>query len=340
MLRVTAAGPGATIQDGGRRGMLRFGVTPAGPMDWVAMRSVNLALGNHPEAATVEIGGGGLTLVCEDAPLTVAFGGGGFAWTRDGAALPPAGRVTLRPGTVLRVRAGAWGAFTYLAVPGGVDVRPVMESRATHTRSGLGGLDGRVLAAGDTLPVGNPDVAGSEDCVIAAPWLARSEEPIGLVPGPQDDYFDAAALDAFFAGHYVLTPVADRMAYKFSGPRIAHKSDFNIVSDGVALGAMQVAGDGQPMVLMADRQPTGGYSKIGHVCRADFGRLAQLRPGEGCRFRGVDREAARLALIALEDLVETTAGHCIPLVRTPTTESLFAVNLIGGVADALAPEPV
>ncbi len=337
VLRVTAVGPGATIQDGGRRGMLRFGVTPAGPMDWVAMRSVNLALGNPAEAAAVEIGGGGLTLVCEDAPLTVAFGGGGFGWTRDGTALPPAGRVTLRPGAVLRARAGAWGAFTYLAVPGGVDVPPVMGSRATHTRSGLGGLDGRVLAAGDTLPVADPDAAASEDCVIDAPWLARSDAPIGLVPGPQDDYFDKAALDAFFASPFVLTPVADRMAYKFSGPRIAHKSDFNIVSDGVALGAMQVAGDGQPMVLMADRQPTGGYSKIGHVCRADFGRLAQLRPGESCRFRAVDREAARLALIALEDLVETTADHCTPLVRMPTTESLLAVNLIGGVADALAP---
>ncbi len=336
-LRVTAAGHGATIQDGGRRGLLRFGVTPAGPMDWVAMASANLVLGNAADAAAVEIGGGGLTMTCEDRPVAVAFGGGGFAWTRDGAALPQAGRVTLQPGAVLRARAGAWGAFTYLALPGGIDVRPVMGSRATHTRSGLGGLEGRMLRAGDVLPEGDPDAMPRDEGCLEAAWLARSEAPVGVVPGPQDDYFDEVALATFFDGLYALTSVADRMAYKFAGPRLAHRSDFNIVSDGVALGAVQVAGDGQPMVLMADRQPTGGYSKIGHVCRADFGRLAQVRPGEAVRFHAVDREAARVALLALEDLIATTPARCAPLLRVPTAESLLAVNLIDGVADALTP---
>ncbi len=337
-LRVTAAGPGATIQDGGRTGLLRFGVTSAGPMDWVALRTANLALGNTGDAAAVEIGGGGLTLVCEGAALTVAYAGGGFGWTRDGSALPTAGRVTLQPGATLRVRAGTWGAFTYLALPGGVDVPPVMGSRATHTRSGLGGIDGRMMGPGDLLPAGDPDAAAYEDCRIEADWLGRADRPIGVVLGPQDDYFDAAALATFFAEPYTLSPVADRMAYKFTGPRVAHKSDFNIVSDGVALGALQVAGDGQPMVLMADRQPTGGYPKLGHICRADLGRLAQLRPGEACRFHAVDRDAARLALIALQDRVDAAAATCVPLLRVPTTETLLSVNLIDGVVDARAPE--
>jgi allophanate hydrolase subunit 2 len=131
----------------------------------------------------------------------------------------------------------------------------------------------------------------------------------------------------------VLTPAADRMAYKFAGPPIAHQADFNIVSDGVALGAVQIAGDGQPMVLMADRQPTGGYPKIAHVCRADIGRLAQLRPGDACRFRAIDQEEARVALLALEHEVATVMALLTPLRKAFTAESLLGANLIGGVVD-------
>ena len=329
-LRVTAAGPGATIQDAGRLGLLRYGVTPAGPMDWVAMRTANLALGNPPDAAVVEIAGGGLTVVGEEAPLSVAFCGGGFAWTLDGAPVPSA-RLTLRPGALLRARAGGWGAFAYLAVSGGFTVPLVMGSRATHTRSRLGGLDGRMLTSGDRLPVG-PPAASLPDAAIEAPWLAQTDAPIQVVLGPQDDHFTDAALAVFAAAPFTLTPAADRMAYRFAGPPLAHSGDFNIVSDGVALGAIQVAGDGQILVLMADRQPTGGYPKIAHVGRADIGRLAQLRPGDTCRFQIVDAETARTALLALED--QLARGPTLArLTRVPTAETLLAANLIGGVVD-------
>ena len=153
--------------------------------------------------------------------------------------------------------------------------------------------------------------------------------------GPQDDYFTREALAAFCHDSFVLTQAADRMAYKFAGPSIAHEADFNIVSDGVALGAVQVAGDGQPLVLMADRQPTGGYPKIAHVCRADIGRLAQVRPGEACRFRAVDQDEACAALLALEDAAATAAAFAAPLRTALTAERLLAANLIGGVVDGL-----
>ena len=333
-LRITAVGPGATIQDGGRYGFLRFGVTPSGPMDWTAMRGANLSLGNAADAATLEIAAGGLTVVCET-PLTVAFAGGGFAWTRDGVALPAAARVHLDAGAVLRARAGAWGAFAYLALPGGLDTPSVMGSCATHLRSRLGGLDGRMLAAEDRLVPREPRTAPQDDVMIEAPWLARLDAPIRVVLGPQDDYFSRAALDLFGNAPFVLTLAADRMAYKFAGATIAPEVDFNIVSDGVALGAVQIAGDGQPMVLMADRQPTGGYPKIAHVCRADIGRLAQLRPGETCRFRAIDQDEARVALLALEDQVAAVAAVCSPLRKAFTPESLLAANLIGGVVDGM-----
>ena len=158
-----------------------------------------------------------------------------------------------------------------------------MGSRATHTRSALGGLDGRALRAGDRLAIAA--AAPQDDVAIEAPWLAWRAAPFGVVLGPQDDHFAAAAIDAFLEATYTLTAQADRMAYKLEGPKIAHARGHDIVSDGVALGAIQVAGDGQPMVLMADRQPTGGYTKLAHVCRADIGRLAQLAARRGLPLR-------------------------------------------------------
>ena len=327
-LTLETVGPGATIQDGGRHGWLRFGVTPAGPMDWVAHATANRALGNTADAAAIEIGPGGIVLTT-DAPLPLAFAGGGFVWSRADAELPAAARIMLKPGEILRARAGKWGSFATLVVPGGLDVAPIMGSRATHTRSGLGGLDGRTVRAGDHFTIA---AAGPQDDVaIEAPWLAQRDAPLGLVLGPQDDHFSAEAIAAFLGATWTLTSQADRMAYKLDGPKIAHARGHDIVSDGVALGAIQVAGDGQPMVLMADRQPTGGYTKIAHVCRADIGRLAQLRPGETCRFARLTLEEARAALLALRAKLATARDRLMPLRRVPSAASLAGANLVGGV---------
>ena len=331
ILTLAGVGPGATVQDGGRHGWMRYGVTPAGPMDWVALETANLALGNAAQAAAIEIGPGGLALTV-DAPLPLAFAGGGFAWSRADAPLPPAARIMLKPGEVLRARGGKWGSFAVLAVPGGLDVAPVMGSRATHTRSSLGGLDGRVLRAGDRFEV--EPCAPQDDVAIEAPWLARRDAPLGVILGPQDDHFAQDALDAFLAATWTLTAQADRMAYKLEGPKIAARVH-DIVSDGVALGAIQIAGDGQPMVLMADRQPTGGYAKIAHVARADIGRLAQLRPGESCRFARLDAEAAATSLLDLRTKIAKTRDRLAPLRRVPSAASLMGENLVGGVTDAL-----
>lgn len=341
-LRVLRAGPGATIQDGGRHGYLRYGVTPAGPMDWTAFRTANLALGNNDLAAAIEVPVGGLEAICEGAPLALAFAGGAFAWRRDGELLPIAARLLLQPGEVLAVRAGDFGAFAYLAVEGGFETPITMGSRATHMRSAMGGVEGRMLRAGDVLPAASTrrlDGANFE-AIIDTPWLARDLEPIRVVLGPQDDYFTPDTLSAFFAGAFTLTPMADRMAYRLDGPEIAHTGGYDIVSDGTALGAIQIAGDKQPLVLMADRQPTGGYPKLGHVARADIGRLAQMRPGENCWFRAASVAEARAALFAREDEIAATVARLPPLRRTLTSETLFATNLIGGVVDPLASERI
>ena len=334
-LRIISAGPGATIQDVGRHGYLRYGVTPAGPMDWTALRTVALALGNDEKVAAVEVSVGGLSLCAEGGPLLVAFAGGAFDWRCDGRALSPAARLTLRPGEILSARAGARGAWAYLGVAGGFDTPLAMGSRATHVRSGIGGLEGRTLRAGDILPVGPAAAAGPvTEAAIDAPWLGAARDPIRVVLGPQDDYFTAEALASFFEASFTLTPAADRMAYRFEGAAVAHSRGHDIVSDGIALGAIQIAGDQAPMILMADRQPTGGYPKLGHVILADIGRLAQMRPGESCRFRRASLDEARAALFAMDREIGATPGRLRPFAQEITPAWLLQHNLIDGVVRA------
>ena len=154
---------------------------------------------------------------------------------------------------------------------------------------------------------------------------------IRVVLGPQDDYFASEQIAAFLEGPWVLTNRCDRMAYLLEGPRLTHAKGFNIVSDGVAMGAIQVPGNGQPVALMADRQPTGGYPKIANVIGADLGRFAQLRPGAQLRFRAVSIAEA-VAARRIE-----TAHLDAPVTREPfirselSTEFLLSTNLVDGL---------
>jgi len=347
-LHVLTTLPGATIQDGGRFGHQRHGVTPAGPMDWAAFRTANLALGNETEAAALEIGAG-IELACLGTPVPLAFCGGAYEWRRDGHDLPSAARLLLQPGETLSCRPGPqasqefWGSWTYCAVAGGFATTPVMGSRATHTRSHLGGFEGRMLRKDDHLPVRADNGASFgpfEEGEIDASWLAPHHSPapirLRVIAGPQDDCFSNEMMERFYAGPFRLTPVMDRMAYRLEGPKIVHAKGYNIVSDGIAEGAIQIAGDQQPLVLMADHQPTGGYPKIAHVIRADLGQLAQARPGAAIRFTPVTLVEAREALFALEAAILKTPSSIRPFYRPPTTENLCRVNLIDGVIDALS----
>jgi biotin-dependent carboxylase-like uncharacterized protein len=327
-LRIIRAGAGATIQDRGRFLLQRYGVTPSGPMDWAAFEVVNHVLGNAKDSAALEISIGGIEVTSADAPIDIAFAGRGFLWTRDGKALPTDMRLQLHPGERLIAKPGRNGAWAYLGAAGGFQTPLEMGSRATHPRSGIGG---RMLEAGDSLPVTPSLRTSSQDARIEAQFLHQAQAPIRVLPGPQDDYFSDAAITQFFSQPFSLTASADRMAYRFNGPKIEHAAGFNIVSDGIALGAIQIGGDGQPLILMADHQPTGGYPKIGHVIRADIGRLAQMRPGETCRFTACSMAEARAALFALQDAIAATA--CQTIAAGFSNEALRSINLIDGVVD-------
>jgi biotin-dependent carboxylase-like uncharacterized protein len=329
-LLVRAAGPGVTLQDKGRRGLSRFGVTPADPMDEGAYLAATLAAG---ASSAIEVSIGGVELEAEGAELLVAVAGGAFDIRLDGRPLPPACALALAPGTRLSIRAGPIGAWCYVAVGGRIDLAPVLGSLATHTRSSIGGLQGRALRSGDSLPIADPQAPPAAPLALAAPWLARVDAPIRVLLGPQDDYFPKYAVEIFLSATWRLAARSDRMAYRLEGPKFAHAKGHDIVSDGVALGAIQVAGDGAPLVLMADRQPTGGYPKIATVIGADLGALAQKRPGESLRFAAVTWDEAVAARRALREAI-SLGVRLEPLARDLSAETLLSQNLVGGVVSA------
>ncbi|WP_410822716.1 biotin-dependent carboxyltransferase family protein [Methylobacterium oryzisoli] len=336
LLRIDAAGPGTTLQDAGRHGYLRYGFTAAGPMDPLAHATANRALDNPPGAPAIEISLAGLAVTAEEEPFGVALAGGAFRIALDGEPVPPAAVLTLRPGSTLTVRAGRAGAWCTLAVAGRLDVSPVLGSIATHTRSGVGGLGGRALQAGDALRIAEARPGPDETHALLAPWLDRPPGEIRVVLGPQDDFFAADQIAAFLAGPWTVTPRGDRMACFLDGTPLTHARGYNIVSDGIAMGAIQVPGEGRPIVLMADRQSTGGYPKIATVIGPDLGRLAQAQAGTRLCFRAVSVAEAVAARRAEAEALAPRVAH-EPLVRTAfTPEFLLGRNLIGGVVDGAA----
>lgn len=335
-LVVEAAGPGITLQDGGRHGYLRYGITAAGPMDPLMHATANRAAGNPLDATAVEISTGGVTLAAEGGAVGIAVAAPGFRIALDGAALPDAVALTLEPGQPLVVRAGETGAWGYCAVSGRIAVAPVLGSTATHTRSGLGGLDGRGLAVGDRLSVAEVRLGDAVPHRLVAPWLDRDPRVIRVVLGPQDDFFAPDQIAAFLAGPWTVSPRGDRMACFLDGTPLKHAKGHDIVSDGVAMGAIQVPGNGLPIVLMADRQSTGGYPKIATVIGPDLGRLAQVRGGAQIAFRQVTVDEAVAARRAERDrLREPVARE--PVVRADfTSDFLLGLNLVGGFTDGRA----
>jgi len=324
-LLIVKTGPGATIQDQGRLGYLRFGVTTAGPMDWVSHARANLLAGNPEGAAAIEIGIGGIEVQADGGPVVLGYAGAPFAVSCRGSGYPFAGRVRLDAGDRLAVRSTAQGSWFYVSLAGGIRLPPVMGSLATSLRTGIGPPP---LASGDSLEADHqPDLPD----LTFEPGSPVAPQPVRVVLGPQDDFFSTRGLETFFEEPYGISVRSDRMGYRLEGTPVEHAQGYNIVSDAIALGAIQVPGDGMPIVLMADHQPTGGYPKLGHVIRADIGRLAQCRPGERVRFAVVSVEAARSELLATVQSLRSTLEQAASGASDLSSEHLLSVNLISGM---------
>lgn len=298
-LAVVDPGLLTTVQDLGRFGHQRVGVPPSGPMDRAAFVVANRLVGNPDGAAALECTIKGPRLEVRHATV-VAVTGAPMGFTINGHEAPTWTAVRVGPGDVLGFQMASAGCRAYLAVAGGLDVPLVLGSRATYLRGRLGGLDGRALQKGDTLPAFAPPATSREGRTVPAPLRPAypAERECRVILGPQDDRFTSDGIRAFLDGPYDVTPQADRMGYRLKGPEITHARGHDIVSDGIPLGGIQVPGEGQPIVLLVDRQTTGGYTKIGTVIGVDIGAIGQTRPGHRVRFRRVTLEEAHAALEA------------------------------------------
>ena len=295
MIRVLEPGALTTVQDLGRRGHLRYGIPPSGPIDRQAFVVANRLAGNPDGAAGLECTVLGPRFAAE-ASCAIAVTGAAMPLTVNGAEAPAWTTLILEPGDVVKLGAARAGVRAYVAFSGGVDVPAVLDSRSTYVRGRLGGLDGRALRKDDRLAL----FAAPRPSVRRARERARSafaDEPeIRVVLGPQADRFTDDGLRTFLGSAYEMLPQSDRMGARLRGPRIAHTAGHDILSDGIALGSIQVPGDGQPIALLVDRQSTGGYTKVATVCSFDIGRLGQVKPGHRLRFRAVELGEAQRTL--------------------------------------------
>lgn len=295
MIRILEPGPQTTVQDLGRTGQMRYGIPPSGPVDRFAFIVANRLVGNADAAAALECTLVGPRLEV-DAPGAVAVTGADMPVTVNGLEAPRWATIVLRAGDVVKLGAARAGVRAYLAFSGGLDVPLVLGSRSTYVRGRLGGLDGRALRKSDTLDVlPFEPVRPRRVERRALPEYGNSEPAIRVVLGPQADRFTDAGIRTLLGSAYEVLPQSDRMGARLSGPRIEHARGHDIISDGIALGSIQVPGDGQPIVLLVDRQSTGGYTKMATVCSCDVGRIGQTRPGQSFRFQAVAvAEAHRL----------------------------------------------
>jgi biotin-dependent carboxylase-like uncharacterized protein len=332
VLEVVNPGPLSILQDLGRLGWMKYGVPPSGALDQEALAIANLLAGNPEGATGIEMTYGNFTAQAL-APAVLSCTGAWAPVHIDGVPVLPWAAFAVTPGQIVSIGTPAWGVRAYLAVRGGIAAPVVMGSTSTYIRGALGGIDGqgRALRAGDLVAASEPPAAVSAVSAATAPAsdvtaravaalakrqavfaTAHSSAPargsastpsskgraiaIRVVMGPQDDHFTDAGRQTFVDQEFTLTNRADRMGLRFDGPAIEHARGADIISDGMPPGAIQVPGDGLPIIMLADRQTTGGYPKIACVARADLDLLAHMRPGDRVRFVPLSAQDAYEAL--------------------------------------------
>lgn len=322
---VSFAGPLVTVQDAGRPGNMRYGVSSSGPMDRLAFDAAHAALGNTQGQSAIEVSVGGVMLRCTQGAVTLAIAGGDFVVEHQGQKTSSWTILTIRKGERLGIRAGKSGSWTYLAFAGQLDTRVWLDSQATHSTSGFGG---GALQAGQSLMVSDAGIRDDRLGEIPLPDFTPVG-PIRVVTGPQDQHFAKGAMELFLSDAFKVTDAFDRMGMRLSGPALGLDGALSIPSEPIIRGSVQVSGDGVPTVLLADHQTTGGYPKIATVISCDTDRLAQYRTGQNLRFASIS------SLQAIEDvrgfaIEKKRYLEKISLARGSLEQRLMRENLIHG----------
>ncbi len=338
-LRVIDPGVAATLQDCGREGYQRFGVPVSGALDKVSLAIANTLAGNAPHEAALEVLAAGLTvMVCaECVTLAVAGTAGPFVLETAQAIIriPPFRSFTARRGDIVRFPSPKGGAVFYVAAAGGFDVPSVFGSKSTYRRAALGGFNGRALQAGDGLPLrfaaASAPEAFSLEVSLSAPDVLR------VMRGPNAGYFTPAAFETLLTSAYTVAPASDRMGLRLQGQPLERAIEGELPSQGTTAGGLQVPSDGQPILLLADRQTTGGYPRVATVIAADIAAAGRLAAGMSIRFEEVSRDEAVRLLKAQRDWLASLPSLLKHLpANTLSAEHLLAANLVGGVTAGAA----
>jgi biotin-dependent carboxylase-like uncharacterized protein len=295
VIRIEVVGPGATIQDRGRLGHEREAVPVSGPADPFAFRAAQMLVGNDERDAAIELVGLPSTMWCDDARLIAVTGRDVSVSVRD--RVPSWASVFVRGGERVTVVGSARTRYAYVAVSGGIATETILDSRSMYPRAGIG----QALRAGEALPLG----AARRTAEDAGHRVAFAyAERVGAVAGPHLDRFDDDVIARFFSEEFVVSAHGDRQGIRLEGTRVVPRAG-EILTCPVVAGAVQVPRGGQPIVLLADHQTTGGYPVIATVCTADLGLVAQRSPGEALRFYRLERDGARERDRELRRLLDT-----------------------------------
>jgi 5-oxoprolinase (ATP-hydrolysing) subunit C len=340
-LSVVEPGLAATVQDSGRRGYQRFGVPMSGALDPVSLAVANILVGNPPGEAALEVMAAGFALrVCAESAMVAAAGAAApfvLETQQNALKIPTCQSVVARRGDVLRFRPPRGGAAFFIAVAGGFDLPAAFGSKSTYRRARLGGYGGRALQAGDELPLRISAASELEprrlDVDLSPPRVLR------VLRGPNAEYFTPRAFETLFSTAYTVAPASDRMGLRLQGPPLERAIEGELPSQGTTAGAMQAPPDGQPILLLADRQTTGGYPCIATVIGADVPAGGRLAAGMRIRFEEVNRDRAIALLKTQTEWLASLPSLLKPVADSGlSTERLLSANLIGGVTAGGAEE--
>lgn len=295
-IKILQGGALTTVQDAGRIGYQNAGFSVSGVMDHRSFRMANMLLGNEENEAVLEVSlmGPAITFTEDN---TFAITGGDFSATLNGKEIALYAAIPAKKGDTLKLGLAKEGARAYIAFAGGMDVPVVMGSKSTNLKCRIGGYKGRKLEPGDEIAFTNskPELINMYKRYERVREFQEKDITLRVVLGPQIEYFSEEGIQTFLESEYTVSEEYDRMGCRLKGPAIASKNGVDIISDGIALGSIQIPTSGTPIIMMADRQTTGGYAKIATVIHVDIPKLAQRTPGNKIRFQEVTvEEAAKL----------------------------------------------
>jgi biotin-dependent carboxylase-like uncharacterized protein len=337
-LKVIAPGMHTTVQDLGRVGFRDVGVPLSGPLDRVGLALANALVGNPPGTAVLEIAvlGPVLEVLATSVRMALVGGAGDLCIDAgDGLIFRAGESVRLNRGDRARIAPYVATRCAYLAIEGGFAISPCLGSVSTYTRAAIGGFQGRALRAGDILPLQLDEVPLRRELGLRSVFDPGFNQPIRVVLGPQAHCFPESTIGTLLSAEFTVSLQSDRMAFRLDGPKLDHVNGYNIVSDGIVPGSIQVLGSGQPVVLLADAQTIGGYAKIATVISADVPVLGRRMPGSSVRFVAVTREQAESARCEQERRLQAWIEE-IQTLSGPNVDAaaLYSNNLIDGVVDA------